>query len=126
MWNVSFPVDAPLVQDLWNHDKPPNVTHVCQVTVELLTGRTHQIRGQFASMGFPLVGDVLYGGAIITKMQIPQSRGKLALQCSSLEFVAPQWNNERLEMNTTSNDLVGQQRCYFELEKAWWTCYLEI
>ena len=31
--------------------------------VELLSGRRHQIRVHLSSMGFPIVGDVLYGGA---------------------------------------------------------------
>ncbi len=31
------------------------------VEIELLTGRTHQIRAQFADMGYPLVGDGKYG-----------------------------------------------------------------
>lgn len=31
------------------------------VQIKLKTGRTHQIRTQFASRGFPLVGDVKYG-----------------------------------------------------------------
>ncbi len=34
---------------------------VSLVEVELLTGRTHQIRAQFADMGHPLVGDGKYG-----------------------------------------------------------------
>jgi RluA family pseudouridine synthase len=31
------------------------------VKVQLETGRTHQIRVHFAAIGFPLVGDILYG-----------------------------------------------------------------
>jgi 23S rRNA pseudouridine955/2504/2580 synthase len=35
--------------------------------VELLTGRTHQIRGSMAYIGHPIVGDVKYGGRRVGK-----------------------------------------------------------
>ena len=36
--------------------------HAALVEIDLLTGRTHQIRAHFADAGFPLLGDKLYGG----------------------------------------------------------------
>ncbi|SFI89301.1 RluA family pseudouridine synthase [Thermoflavimicrobium dichotomicum] len=36
--------------------------HGSLITVRLETGRTHQIRVHFAHLGFPLIGDPLYGG----------------------------------------------------------------
>ena len=50
--------------------------------ITLLTGRTHQIRVHFSYLGFPLLGDDLYGGDC--------SRiNRQALHCGSVEFKHP-------------------------------------
>jgi 23S rRNA pseudouridine1911/1915/1917 synthase len=45
------------------------------------TGRTHQIRVHLSHIGYPLVGDILYGGKLVAPRQ--------ALHAAKLEFVHP-------------------------------------
>ena len=40
------------------------------VKINLLTGRAHQIRVQFASRGLPLVGDIKYGSAVPDRLAL--------------------------------------------------------
>ena len=55
------------------------------VRVTLLTGRTHQIRAQFAARRMPLFGDARYGA---------KTRGSLGLFACSLAFRHPQTGEE--------------------------------
>lgn len=52
------------------------------VRIKLETGRTHQIRVHFASIGMPLVGDSLYGTD-------EMSLGHQLLHCAKVSFVHP-------------------------------------
>lgn len=55
----------------------------CLVCITLKTGRYHQIRAQFATLGHPILGDRLYGS--------PRSlvQGTIALANTSLSFAHP-------------------------------------
>lgn len=55
------------------------------VRITLETGRTHQIRVHFAAMGWPLVGDEVYGGGPVRSASIDRQ----ALHAAKLGFVHP-------------------------------------
>lgn len=57
--------------------------------INLLTGRTHQIRVHFEYIGHPLIGDDLYGG------NHPCVHGQ-ALHCCSVEFIHPIYRSHYL------------------------------
>jgi len=54
--------------------------------IKILTGRTHQIRVHLSSIGFPILGDVLYGGA---------EAERIFLHAESLTF--PDFDNPQKE-----------------------------
>jgi 23S rRNA-/tRNA-specific pseudouridylate synthase len=51
------------------------------VTLELLTGRTHQIRAQLSDLGAPIAGDEMYGG---------RSSAFFGLHAAQLSFRCPE------------------------------------
>jgi 23S rRNA-/tRNA-specific pseudouridylate synthase len=108
---------------------PDSCVGVVEVHVELLTGRTHQIRGQFSAEGYPLVGDAQYGGAIPTSPETgdePDKRythsERLALQCSYLKFLDPDVvTNVRGDVNLLPSDRWNE----YKLSDSWWAPLLE-
>jgi 23S rRNA pseudouridine1911/1915/1917 synthase len=61
-----------------------NLDGTFKLNIELLTGRTHQIRGQLALVGAPILGDEMYGGP---------ANGTFGLRAISLEFICPEEAN---------------------------------
>jgi len=61
-------------------------SHFTYVEVTLDTGRTHQIRVHFASLGHPVAGDDVYGDR---KRALPVPLGGYALHAVALAFVHP-------------------------------------
>lgn len=53
------------------------------IEINLLTGKFHQIRAQFAEIGHPIIGDVKYGG----KKSPIISNGEIALVANKLSFI---------------------------------------
>lgn len=56
--------------------------HTTVVTIELETGRYHQIRAQFSASGHPVVGDMRYGAK-------SGNEAAIHLHCSKLAFAHP-------------------------------------
>lgn len=78
------------------------------VEVKLHTGRTHQIRAHFSDLGYPLVGDSLYGGHLQWGME------RQALHAFQLGFVDPFTQEKREFHSQLPADI---QQALLQLEK---------
>lgn len=70
----------------WQVVEKNNDKSLLKVNIE--TGRTHQIRVHFSSIGHALLGDDMYGGEITEHLKRP------ALHCGKAEFLHPTTNEK--------------------------------
>ncbi len=63
--------------------------HLSHLLVNILTGRTHQIRVHLSSIGFPILGDVLYGG---------EEASRIFLHAHKLKFPNPDDKEKMIEV----------------------------
>lgn len=77
------------VEQYYVDETSGGVDFYTQIRVKLHTGRTHQIRVHFSSIGFPLVGDELYGGKKVLNFGLQRQ----FLHASKIEVQLPdhQW-----------------------------------
>lgn len=82
-WECRLEVDS------WGRDasqKRNQVPYGIPHRVRLLTGKTHQIRAQFAALGAPLIGDSIYGG---------EPAAELGLECYQLQWPGHSYTRPR-------------------------------
>jgi 23S rRNA-/tRNA-specific pseudouridylate synthase len=145
-----------LVDNLWpkvggcssKNRMPPTTRAVAEVRVSLLTGRTHQIRGQLSKLGFPIVGDEQYGGALplrkIAPSKVEQQHHQkedvsrstednpqlLALQCCHVCFRDAEyksvWSQKKKRDILKGHPSRSGRWVRETLHSAWWTPFLEV
>ena len=101
-----------------------------QLEVELLNEahRPHQLRGQLAALGCPIVGDEAYGGGVCEMGAHRHTWRRMAVQLCRLEFPLAEWRKEEVgegaEKKVKRVLVPTDERCEFRLGGAWWTEYL--
>ena len=86
--NTSFVTDSEHGKlAILNYELIKTVDNLSLVKINLITGRHHQIRVQFASRGYPLYGDHKYN-----KNFINDNNTDIALVAKELEFIHPVTN----------------------------------
>jgi 23S rRNA-/tRNA-specific pseudouridylate synthase len=101
--------DACLAHRLWGNKIPPEVKYVMEITLRVIARpQSHQIPGQLAALGFPIVGDFHHGGGRCELFYEHHAWKHMALQVASLEF-----STEKEE-----------EHWECALSKCWWSDYL--
>jgi 23S rRNA pseudouridine1911/1915/1917 synthase len=83
------PLGARLVESEFAHDRknPPPKPKFTLVKLTPKTGRTHQLRVHLSHLGYPLVGDTIYGGRVFESGDFRFDRQ--ALHAYQITFVHP-------------------------------------
>ncbi len=64
----------------------PGENDIVKLKINLITGRTHQIRAQLAETGYPLLGDQLYGSELKWNKN-PHTKNQIALKACLIDFL---------------------------------------
>jgi 23S rRNA-/tRNA-specific pseudouridylate synthase len=120
-------IDKCLAQRLWGADSDTpaedlGVQYVMELQLEIVgTAHKHQIRGQLAALGFPVVGDITYGGGKCEFHSNKHVWNRMALQCNTVSFPEPIWEDEE---DHKKGLVPSERQCVASIHKAWWSEYL--
>lgn len=92
---------------MWGHE-------AWETSIELITGRTHQIRAQMAAVGLPLLGDTMYA----TLLRVAPSESLVELRDS--DAIALQASMLDVRSNAGIFGEAGDGRVRFQARLPWW------
>ncbi|CAI5974569.1 unnamed protein product [Closterium sp. NIES-65] len=106
---VPWPADSVLAAADVDCSYWPAADVAYECLVELITGRTHQLRAQFAALGAPLIGDTMYGPSqaqqaapMVLKATIPSNRGSDGVKGNGVESLGQERRKEFVDAEVLS------------------------
>lgn len=121
---------ADIEKQFWIEDhgwSSKNVAYECKVN--LLTGKTHQVRAQFADIGAPLIGDSMYIPAVVAEMANPeinplrQGKGQFKndddWEIALEDWIAQHGKEPSVAIGLQASQISWNDVCY-EAGAPWW------
>ena len=123
VWQLAELVILNVRRVQFNHDE--FIGNFWECEIQLITGRTHQIRLQLAALGYPIYGDTRYtpvSGLLDDGLSDgeglfgPEPKTEVGLHCASLEFPAE-------VMRGNNMDITFEERVLFKAAAPWWRSF---
>ncbi|MCX6811503.1 MAG: hypothetical protein NT039_02325 [Candidatus Berkelbacteria bacterium] len=79
-------------KELFKSPSQKSLNYMTYLKIQIFTGRTHQIRAQLAEIHHPVIGDLLYGGKLMRKINDSLNISRQFLHAAEIEFEHPNTN----------------------------------
>lgn len=84
-----YQVKKKYFKELFNNSSQKSLNYMTYLSIQIFTGRTHQIRAQMAEIHHPVIGDLLYGGRLMRKINDSLNISRQFLHAAEIEFKHP-------------------------------------
>lgn len=94
-------------KEMFKNPSQKSLNYMTYLKIRIFTGRTHQIRAQLASIKHPIIGDLLYGGKLMKKINNSLNISHQFLHAGEIEFKHPATNKMIKLKSKLPDDLKG-------------------